>query len=178
MSLRLCAAVALALAAVAAPNPATAQAQEMVPADDVLAQMPKELAGAAALKMPNSALITYFPKALGRDPMFGVIATKNDKIDPQAVMGSDAREAFHESGIRRVLREGTFTAPRFPGAKTFFGEYHTGTGFKQSWTVMTGRERVSVIATFFDKKDQQRIQAEVAEKVFGGAVVSADKPAE
>jgi hypothetical protein len=178
-------ALALAIAGSAADAPAKAPAPAETPApggivaaEDVLAALPDTLLGAAALRIPGSELVTYFPRAIGRDPMVGVIAGRETSISTLEVLRASARGAFHESGLRRVIREGSFTTPKWPGANSFFGEYETGTGFKQSWTLETGRERISVIATYFRKGDSQRVRAEVADKIFGGAVVTASKPTE
>jgi hypothetical protein len=150
----------------------------MAPATEVLAALPETLLGAAALRMPDSPLITYFPRNLGRDPMTGVIATRGTELSSPEQLRTDTRGAFHESPFLQVIREGTISTPKWPSAHTFFGEYRTNMGFKQSWTVQTGTERIGVIVTFFKKKDSARVQAEVAEKIFGGATVTAAKPAE
>src|SRR5687768_11812130 len=134
----LAAALAVGAAAFAQPAPD----DRLAPADEILAALPDSLLGAAALRMPGSPLVTYFPRRLGRDPMVGVIATRSTGLSTPDEIRSGAREAFHESGIREVIREGSFTTPKWPGARTFFGEYRTGMGFKQSWTVETGRERI------------------------------------
>ncbi|HEU0099877.1 MAG TPA: hypothetical protein VFQ67_14025 [Allosphingosinicella sp.] len=161
--------LALALSAAA---PAPAPARDAGRAEEILGQMPKDLDGARSMRLADG-IITYFPKRLGQDPMFGVIVAGNDDVDPPEKIREFVRDTFHESGIREVVREGTFTTARWPGAATFFGEYVTGAGFKQSWTVMTGKEHVTVLTTYFNRKDAKRVEALVAENIFGGAVISA-----
>jgi hypothetical protein len=170
--------LAAALAFAAAASAQTSSEPPVRPAEELLASLPDTLLGAAALRMPGSELVTYFPMRLGKDPMVGVVAGPLDKPSTIESIRDSSRGAFHESGLRTIVREGTFTTPKWPGARTFFGEYVTGSGFKQSWTVETDEVRVSAIATYFRKKDAERVQAEVAEKIFGGAVVEAAQPAE
>jgi hypothetical protein len=90
-------------------------------------------------------------------------------------MAVQVRGSFHESGLREVVREGTFTTPKWPNATTFFGEYVAGSGRKQSWTVISGEDRINVMVTYYKAKDGPRLEAEVAQKIFGGAVVTAGK---
>jgi hypothetical protein len=183
-------ALALALAAAAAPvaaqtsereigigtaPPALAPKSELVPASDVLAALPDTLVGAAALKLPNSPMVMYMPKRLGQDPLALVMATRGSELPSPENIAGQVRGSFHESGLREIVREGTFTTPRWPNAKTFFGEYVAGSGRKQSWTVIDGEDRISVMVTYHKAKDGPRLQAEVADKIFGGAVVDAGK---
>jgi len=171
--------VALTLTAASAAAQAPAQQapepgpMELQPATDVIAALPPALAGAFALKMPNSPITMYMPKRLGKDPMALVMATRNSEPAESGNLAEQVRGSFHESGLRKIVREGTFSTPKWPNATTFFGEYVAGSGRKQNWTLIDGDVRVSVMVTFFNAKDAARLQAEVADKVFGGAVVSA-----
>ena len=51
-------------------------------------------------------------------------------------------------------------------------------GLKQVWSLDDRHRRVIVMVTYFKAKDSARIEAAVAEKIFGGAVVTAAKPTE
>lgn len=165
----LLAAFALNSAALAqAPLPAVTEAQ---PAQDVLDSLPADLLGAPAVR--TSGIVTYFGERFGRDPMIGVTAVRIDSQSSPEQMREGARDAFHESSIRRVLREGTFTAPNWPNATAFFGEYLTGTGLKQSWTLESNGRRLHVLSTLFRMEDRERVEREVATRIFGGAVISA-----
>ncbi|MET1110940.1 MAG: hypothetical protein ABWX67_05360 [Allosphingosinicella sp.] len=171
--------IALALAAATAqeaeaPESRVAEAKpEIPPADDLLAGLPDTLVGAKALKMPGSPLVLYFPKRLGADPMAGVMATRGATIHAEGTLAEQVRGSFHESGLRKILREATFTTPKWPSAETFYGEYQTGSGYKQTWTVIDGQDRFNVIVTYFKPKDADRLRAEVSEKIFGGAIIAA-----
>ncbi len=184
--------MALALAAVAAPVDAQRSDDEIVfadqvipapvpksdklqPAPEIIAALPDTLLGAVALKMPNSPVVMYMPKRLGQDPLALVMATRGSELPAAENIADQVRGSFHESGLRQIVREGTFTTPKWPAATTFFGEYVAGSGRKQSWTVIDGDVRLSVMVTYFKAKDGPRVQAEVAEKIFGGAVITAGK---
>jgi hypothetical protein len=160
-----------------APGPPLA-VSTIAPADEVLAGLPETLLGSPARRIAGSPLVIFFPASLGKDPMVGVIAARSTDTSSLDMLRTNARGAFHESGLRRIIREGSFTTPKWPGARTFFGEYQTGSGFKQSWSVETGTARIGVVATYFDSKDSDRVQAEVSDKIFGGAVITASKPTE
>ena len=169
--------IGLALACAAAPL-ASAAAQppdRLRPAPEIIAAMPDTLVGAAALKMPNSAMVMYMPKRLGKDPLALVMATRGSRLPAAENIAEQVRGSFHESGLREIVREGTFTTPKWPNATTFFGEYVAGSGRKQSWTLIDGDDRVSVMVTYFKAKDGPRMEAEVADKIFGGAVITAGK---
>ena len=147
-------------------------------ADDVLADLPDTLLGVGPTRMAGAPLVTYAPPALAREPKAGVTAVLWTDMTSERKLRSNTRGLFQRNGLHRVIREGSFTTPKWPGATTFFGEYATGNGFKQSWTAETGRERIGVVTTYYAKEDAPRVQAEVADKIFGGAVVTASKPKE
>ena len=169
-------AVGLALATVAPLAPAAAQPPDKLqPAPEIIAALPDTLVGAAALKLPNSPVVMYMPKNLGKEPLALVMATRGSTLPAAANLAEQVRGSFHESGLREIVREGTFTTPKWPSATTFFGEYVAGSGRRQSWTVIDGEDRVSVMVTYFKAKDGPRLEAEVSEKIFGGAVIAASK---
>lgn len=167
--------LALAVAVPLAPAAAQQQPDKLQPAPEIIAALPDTLVGAAALKMPNSPMVMYMPKNLGRDPLALVMATRGSNLPKIDNMAQQVRGSFHESGLREIVREGTFTTPKWPNASTFFGEYVAGSGRKQSWTLIDGDDRINVMVTYYKAKDGPRLQAEVAEKIFGGAVVTAGK---
>lgn len=168
-------AVALACAAAPLVSAAAQQPDKLQPAPDIIAALPDTLVGAVALKMPDSPMVMYMPKNLGKDPLALVMATRGAELPTAENIAEQVRCSFHESGLREVVREGTFTTPKWPNATTFFGEYVAGSGRKQSWTVIDGQDRVSVMVTYFKAKDGPRMEAEVVEKIFGGALVTAGK---
>jgi hypothetical protein len=156
-----------------------AAAQEVSGADRILAEMPKELGGAPAQKSPNGMLMYMIPGP-GGDPTIIVALTVMEKegfVSPQQ-MRILALDMLDDFGMRRVVREGAFTTPKWPDAPTFFGEYVTDKGFTQSWTLATGKEAMTVLTIYANKKDAKRAEAMVAENIFGAAVISASKPAE
>ena len=144
---------------------------------EFLAGLPDSLLGAKASRFGGST-VTYFPRRLGSGPMVMIGAGPNSRTSTVDMLRTSARTAFHESGLREIMREGTFAAPKWPGALTFFGEYLAGSGLKQVWSADTGSDFIAVTVTYFDRKDSARIETAVAEKIFGGAVVTAAKPAE
>lgn len=171
--MRLGQAAAVTLVLLASPG----AAQEAKRTDELPALMPKELGGAPGVDVGEG--IRLYPSAKpGRDPMIGVTIIKSEKVVTPAEMRSHVRDRHRETGIRQIMREGTFTTRNWPGAGTFFGEYETGGAFNQTWMMSTGKQNVIVTVTYFPKVDAKRAEAEVAEKIFGGAVISAHKPAE
>ncbi|HEX8241622.1 MAG TPA: hypothetical protein VF574_17940 [Allosphingosinicella sp.] len=162
-------------AAAPAPPPPAAPGPELdiPPAADLLAALPDTLIGAKAIKLPGSPLVLYFPKRLGVDPMAGIMATRGAKIQVEGDLAEQTRGSFHESGLRKIVREASFTTPKWPSAQTFYGEYETGAGLKQTWTVIDGQDRFNVIVTYFNRKDADRLRAEISEKIFGGATIGA-----
>jgi hypothetical protein len=176
------AALVLAPAGALAQTPAAtatppAAAGGWQPAEELLARMPADMLGARAFRSANSPMITYFAEDMLRDPSFAIFAIRQQGNNPAGDLRTEARNAFHETGIRRVLREGSFTTPHWPNGNTFFGEYLTNLGLKQRWTVETGAEVLIVTATILRPADRERAQAEVAQRIFGGAVVTAAAPA-
>ena len=167
--------ISLVLAAAPLASAAAQPSDKLQPAPEIIAALPDTLVGAVALKMPNSPMVMYMPKNLGRDPLALVMATRGSKLPAAENIAEQVRGSFHESGLREIVREGTFTTPKWPNATTFFGEYVAGSGRKQSWTVIDGDDRVSVMVTYFKAKDGPRMEAEVSEKIFGGAVITAGK---
>jgi len=157
------------------PPPLRPKSDRPQPAPEIIAALPDTLAGAAALKLPNTPMVMYMPRNLGKDPLALVMATRGSELPAADNLAGQVRGSFHESGLREIVREGTFAAAKWPKATTFFGEYVTGNGRKQSWTLIDGDDRISVMVTYYKAKDGPRLQAEVAEKIFGGAVVSAGK---
>lgn len=155
--------------------PARPKSDALQPAPEIIAALPDTLVGAVALKMPDSPLVMYMPRRLGQDPLALVMATRGSDLPSAENMAGQVRGSFHESGLREIVREGTFTTPKWPNAITFFGEYVAGSGRKQSWTVIDGDVRVNVMVTYFKAKDGPRLEAEVSEKIFGGAVIKAGK---
>jgi hypothetical protein len=172
--MRLGQAAAAALALIAA---SPGSAQEAVRTDQPSVQMPKELGGGSGLSVGDG--MTLYPSSRpGIGPMIGIMIVDSDKAVAMDEMAGSVRDRHRKNGLRRIMREGTFTTSKWPGAKTFFGEYETGKDFNQTWMMSTGRQNVLVTITYLKKKDAARAEAEVAEKIFGGAVISASKPAE
>ncbi len=166
------AAVALALIA-ASPGPAQGSDRPGEPS----VQMPKELGGGQGMSVGDGMML--FPSSRpGIGPMVGILIVNSDKAVALDEMAVSLRDRYRKAGGFRILREGTFTARRWPGARTFFGEYETGGDFNQTWVMSTGRQNVLVTITYLTKKDGGPAEAEVAEKIFGGAAISADKPVE
>ena len=167
-------AAAFALALIAA-SPGVAQ--EAKGRHEILAQMPKELGGAPGVSVGDGMML--YPSAKpGRDPTIGVMIVKTEKVVDLAELRSSMRKGTPEGSVRGILREGTFTTANWPGAGTFFGEYATDIGISQNWALTTGKQNMLVSITALDKKSAKRAEAEVAEKIFGGAVISASKQAE
>jgi hypothetical protein len=168
--------IALAFALLAA-WPATAQ--NGGGADRILAEMPKELGGAPAHRQPDNMLMYMVPGS-GGEPTILVALTVVDKegVVPPRQMRDLALEMINGFGLRQVVREGAFTSPKWPAAPTFFGEYVTDKGFTGSWTLATGKAGMTVVTISANKKDARRVEALVAKDIFGGAVISAAKPAE
>jgi hypothetical protein len=167
-------AAALALALIAA---SPGSAQEAVGPNGPSLQMPKELGGGPGMSVGDGMML--FPSSRpGVGPMIGILLVDSDKAVALGEMGSTVRNRHRKAGGFRIIREGTFQVPKWPGARTFFGEYETGGDFNQTWVMSTGRQNVLVTVTYLKKKDAKLAEAEVAEKIFGGAVISAGKPAE
>ncbi len=152
-------------------------AQQSNDLGEILAQMPKELGGAPVRKMPEG-IVMYFLRGPSGEPMVvGVSVAENEKELPSAEIRRRLRES-QNSEIRQILREGTFTTPKWPGASTYFVDY-IGSKFRhQSWHLMSGKVGISALVTYDSKKDAKRADALVAKDIFGGAVISAGKPAE
>jgi len=171
--MRLVQAVAVALALLAASPGA---AQEPNGSDEILAQMPKELGGAPLQKAPEGILMYFLKGPSGEPVVVGVMVDKKDGVFPLEQMRSFARKSTSSrSGIRKIIREGSFATPRWPGAATFFGDYETSEFSHQHWVVMTGKHVITVLATYDKKKDAKWSEALVADKIFGGAVIAAGK---
>jgi hypothetical protein len=157
--------------ALAFPAPIAAQSQptEPKPAEEILTRLPASLFEGPAVRTPNSTLVTYFPKDIGRSPIAGVLAIETTTIPSMDEMRVSAREAFHASGLKRVLQETGFTSPAYPGGFGFFGEYETDIGLKQSWTLETGKYRIHTTVTLFTHKDRERAITVNADQIYGGA---------
>lgn len=167
---------ALALACGAAPlsaQPTSAPALSAV-SQDFIAGLPKSLLGAKARRFAGS--ISYFPRQMG-GPMVMIGALPTSRTSTYDQLRSSARSAYGQSGLREIVREGNFQAPRWPGALTFFGEYVAGSGRKQVWSLQAVTDSVTVTATYFDPRDSARIEAAIRD-VLGGAVLTASKPTE
>jgi hypothetical protein len=154
-----------------------AAAQEVSRTDEILAQMPKALGGSPVLSL-GDGIIMYLSLNPDRDPTVGVTVIPINEAVPPTDMRSVVRGMFQKPGIRKTLREGTFTTPKWLGSATFFGEYVTGDGYNQSWLVRTGKEHILVSTAYLNRKEAKRAEALVAENIFGGAVISAARPAE
>jgi hypothetical protein len=172
--MRIAAAAAVALAVFAAGPGSAQQSSDL---HKILAQMPKKLGGAPVRQMPEG-IVMYFLRGPSGEPMVvGLSVAENEEEFPSA----EIRSRLHGSGIldiRQILREGTFTTPKWPGASTYFMDF-VGSEFRhQNWHLMSGKVGITVQVTYDSKKDANRAQALVAKEIFGGAVVSAAKPAE
>jgi hypothetical protein len=107
----------------------------------------------------------------------GASVSENKEVFSSAEIRSRMRD-LRKSEIRQILREGTFTVPKWPGASTYFLDF-VGDEFRhQSWALMSGKVGITVLVTYDSKKDAKRAEALVAENIFRGAVISAAKPAE
>ncbi len=166
----ICAILAFGAVSVAKGQPAT----NVAGVSAILAGLPSELLSAAKLQTSDPTVVTYFPRRLGADPMTGVVSTPIKDIASLDALRGSAREAFHEAGIRKVIAEGVFTTPSLPGATGVYGEYSTGSGFKQSWLIEHGGNRIASITTMFASSpaENARVRAEIGSKVFGGASVT------
>jgi hypothetical protein len=173
MKLVRAAAAALALFA-ASPG----AAQEPKGGGEILTQMPKELGGAPVQKMPDGSLMYAFTGPSGEPIIVGVLLGDEGEVFPPSQMRSIARSVAGKGAIRKIIREGTFTSARWPGAPTFFGDYQTAEFFHQTWMATTGKRTLMVIVTYDKKKDVPRLEAVVGDGIFGGAVISAGKPTE
>jgi hypothetical protein len=153
-----------------APNP-TAEA--------FMDKLPATLGGTARLpgeRKPGMPVM-YFPKEMFKDPLVMAMAQPLDKAWSWQETREVVRGSFHETGIRQVLREGSFTVPDKPGARTFFGEYNTNMGLKQYWMFDHDGIRANLIVTIFRAGDRDKMRDEVADKVFGGARITNGQPA-
>lgn len=160
----------MAQTAPAAPNPLAEAFMDGLP--DALGGTPR-LPGERKPGMP----VMYFPREMLKGPLVMAMATPWDKASIWEETREVVRGSFHETGIRQVLREGSFTVPDKPGAKTFFGEYNTNMGLKQYWMFDHGGIRANLIVTIFRVADRDRMRDEVAARVFGGATIADGPPA-
>ncbi len=160
-------AAALALALLLAPP---ALAGEAKPGAPPRLDMPRTLGGAPGLRVDDSMML-YVPARPGRGSTIGVLAVDSETVLSPAAMASIVPEGDPKFGA--IVRHGTFSSPKFPGASTFFAEHIADDFFKQTWIMTTGRQNIMVTITAPDTASARQAQAEVAQKVFEGAVISA-----
>lgn len=166
--------LALALATQSAP----VAAKDGTDRQEALALMPNKLGGASAMKFPDGTLMYLMAGPGGDKIIVGVTVTEKALSSVPAELLSLVRKmAGQTTETRQTAREGTFTTPKWAGAATFFGDYVTGENVEQYWLAMTGKVAITVTISC-EKKDARRAEALVADKIFGGAVISAAKPAE
>ena len=170
-------ACSLAVATTAAPaQPVESAEAEIRPAEDVLQTMPKELLGARASRMRGSPMIMYMGADPRKDPTVAVMATLTDRRISRDELRADARSPYAKGELRSTLREGSFSTPLFPEATTYFAEYSTSRGHRQVWQLDTEGRRLTVSAFSFSGKLPKSVEAQIAEKIFGGATLTVAKP--
>ena len=69
-----------AVTAVPAVPAAAQQPDKLRPAPEIIAALPDTLVGAVALKMPESPMVMYMPRNLGKDPLALIMATRGSKL--------------------------------------------------------------------------------------------------
>ncbi|HEX8127234.1 MAG TPA: hypothetical protein VF548_16785 [Allosphingosinicella sp.] len=174
MKVGLAAAIALTFLA-ASPG----RAQEATGTNEILAQMPKVLGGAAVSKLPEDIWMYFLQGPSGEPVIVGVTVAEEGGVYSPAEMRSLSRKMVAgKSRLRQIIREGTFSAPKWPGAPAFFGDYQARKDFHQNWLLLTGQRTIIVLTTYDKKTDAKWAEALVAREIFGGAVIGADKPAE
>ncbi|HEX8224820.1 MAG TPA: hypothetical protein VF605_13460 [Allosphingosinicella sp.] len=154
-------------------------AQESNDLGQVLAQMPKELRGAPVQKLPDGILMYFLTGPSGEPMVVGVSVSENKEVLSPAEIRTRLRGSRNQkSDVRQILREGTFTAPKWPGAATYFVDYEGNEFRHQNWALMSGKVGISVLVTYHSKKDAKPVEGLVAKNIFGGAVISVSKPTE
>ncbi len=89
----------------------------------------------------------------------------------------DNMRSLYKGPFFQIIREGTFTVPGKPNAKTIFAEYNTDMGIRQIWRMKDDDLETVVFVYIGADGYRDRMVNVIASEIFGGAVIADGPPA-
>lgn len=117
----------------------------------------------------------------GREALDPVIAVAfSDAAEPAnwRSLAELGRSSARQAEVIDTLFEGRFGMATHPGARTYFGDYLTRQGIKQSWIAEYDGIRITVLATIYRPEDRGRIFDAIRRDLLGGITMEKVAPAD
>ncbi|NIJ18440.1 hypothetical protein FHS95_000109 [Sphingomonas naasensis] len=88
------------------------------------------------------------------------------------------RSSASQAELLDTLFEGRFDMASHADARTYFGDYLTRQGIKQSWIAEYGGVRMTILATIYRAEDRSRIFDAIRRDLLGGITMEKVAPAD
>lgn len=112
------------------------------------------------------------------DPVIVVVVSAAGKPASWRDLAELGRSSAIQAHLIDTLFEGKFSSASHAGAISYFGDYLTDQGIKQSWIVDYGGVRMTVLATIYRTEDRRRVFDSIRRDLLGGAILANVTPAE
>ena len=153
--------------------PAAAQSGFAAPLSPAVAErlraVPAQVAGLTRFdSRQGSAMFAYRGEA-ATAPVITVVMS--DAITPVGLrtLAQMGRFEAIRAGLIETMFEGRFSIPGQPEANTFFGDYLTKQGIRQSWIAEYGGVRITILATIYRAEDRRTVFDAIRADLLGGA---------
>ncbi len=136
------------------------------------AALPNELAGLPRVDGGYDRPMAAYKGRENLDPIVAIVIT--DAAKPTNWLGAAelGRGSARQAGLVETLFEGKFSVPLHPAAFTYFGDYLTQQGIKQSWVAEYDGVRITVSATIYRAEDRAKVFDAIRRDLFGGATMA------
>jgi hypothetical protein len=138
-------------------------------------QLPKEIFGIPCSEekyVPSidSHILFCFPEKIFEDPTIGVIIRRIEKAENLQEMIADAREAYHESGILKVVREEKMGLEGKSAAFGFRAIYQTNNGNRFVWVLQQDGYIKTVSVSILAPTNYEKLIQDVENTVYGAGL--------
>lgn len=140
--------------------------------------LPDQLADLPRVDGGYSAPLVAYRGRDSLDPVIAIVFSDVAKASSWRDIADLGRGNAIQAGLINTLFEGRFGLTGHPGATTYFGDYLTKNGIKQSWIAEYDGVRITVSATIYRPEDRRAVFEAIRRNLLGGAEMTTVAPAD
>lgn len=132
------------------------------------ATLPDRLAGLPRVDGSYDKPMAAYRGPSNLDPVIAIVFADIARPATWREMAAIGRASAAQAELIDTLFEGSFSLVGHAGATSYFGDYLTKQGVKQSWIVEHDGVRTTVLVTLYRTEDRRRIFDAIRRDLFGG----------
>lgn len=140
--------------------------------------LPGKLAGLSRVDGGYDKPMAAYRGREALDPVIAIAFSDADGSTSWRALAELGRASARQAELVDTLFEGRFGMQGRADARTYFGDYLTRQGIKQSWIAEYDGVRITILATIYRPEDRGRIFDAIRRELLGGITMEKVAPAD